>query len=164
MVTARVPQCRLSSLTIPVNGKGTSIQLWRNMSALNGRSQHQIMASILYSGDIQIYPQTPPLELTPTPILAQPQPKPQTRVALGSYSAMPCVSQRYPCALPTSHVFRWGYITQRHVIYFLKYHLVMQSSTLMVRAWPRWREPVTLGGGMHIMNLPLGLGSWRFLP
>lgn len=29
----------------------------------------------------------------------------------------------------------------------------------LVRAWPRWREPVTLGGGTHIMKTPRGLGS-----
>ena len=43
------------------------------------------------------------------------------------------------------------------------YHLVMQSSTALVRAWPRWSDPVTLGGGIHIINKPFGLGSWRLL-
>ena len=35
-----------------------------------------------------------------------------------------------------------------------------------VRAWPKWRLPVTLGGGRQIMNVPFGFGSlalvrWR---
>lgn len=29
----------------------------------------------------------------------------------------------------------------------------------LVRAWPRWRVPVTFGGGRVIMNDPLVLGS-----
>ena len=33
----------------------------------------------------------------------------------------------------------------------------------LVRAWPRCKLPVTLGGGMHSMNMPLGLGSETLL-
>lgn len=29
----------------------------------------------------------------------------------------------------------------------------------LVRAWPRCREPVTFGGGMHIMKMPRGFGA-----
>jgi len=29
----------------------------------------------------------------------------------------------------------------------------------LVRAWPKCKEPVTLGGGMHIIKMPFGLGS-----
>ena len=43
------------------------------------------------------------------------------------------------------------------------HHLVIQSSTAFVRAWPRWSDPVTFGGGIHIMNKPRGLGSRRLL-
>ena len=39
------------------------------------------------------------------------------------------------------------------------YHLMSESCTALVRAWPRWRLPVTLGGGRVIMNRPLGFGS-----
>ena len=39
------------------------------------------------------------------------------------------------------------------------HHLTMESSMALVRAWPRWRVPVTLGGGRVMMNDPLGLTS-----
>jgi len=38
-------------------------------------------------------------------------------------------------------------------------NLVSTSCTVFVSAWPRCRLPVTLGGGKHIMNMPLGLSS-----
>lgn len=39
------------------------------------------------------------------------------------------------------------------------YHLVRQSWMALVRAWPKCRDPVTLGGGMHIMKMPRGFFS-----
>lgn len=39
------------------------------------------------------------------------------------------------------------------------YHLVRVSWMELVRAWPKWSDPVTLGGGMQIMNMPRGFGS-----
>ena len=42
---------------------------------------------------------------------------------------------------------------------FLTYQRVMASSTELVKACPRWRDPVTLGGGMTMTNVPLGLSA-----
>ena len=39
------------------------------------------------------------------------------------------------------------------------YHLVKASCMDAVRAWPRWSDPVTFGGGKQITNFPLGFGS-----
>lgn len=39
------------------------------------------------------------------------------------------------------------------------HHLVRESWMALVRAWPRWSDPVTLGGGMQIMNMPRGFWS-----
>lgn len=39
------------------------------------------------------------------------------------------------------------------------HHRVRESWMALVSAWPRCREPVTLGGGMHIMKTPLGFGA-----
>ena len=36
---------------------------------------------------------------------------------------------------------------------------VRESWIELVSAWPRCREPVTLGGGMHIMKMPRGFGA-----
>ena len=41
------------------------------------------------------------------------------------------------------------------------YQRVRVSSMALVRAWPRWREPVTLGGGIAIMKTPLGCSGRR---
>lgn len=39
------------------------------------------------------------------------------------------------------------------------YHRVRVSWIALVRAWPRWSDPVTLGGGIHIMKMPRGFWS-----
>lgn len=39
------------------------------------------------------------------------------------------------------------------------HHRVRESWMALVSAWPRCREPVTLGGGMHIMKMPRGFGA-----
>lgn len=39
------------------------------------------------------------------------------------------------------------------------HHRVRESWMALVSAWPRCREPVTLGGGMHIMKTPRGFGA-----
>lgn len=39
------------------------------------------------------------------------------------------------------------------------YHLVRVSWMALVRAWPRWSDPVTFGGGIHIMKMPRGFCS-----
>lgn len=39
------------------------------------------------------------------------------------------------------------------------YHRVKVSSTAFVSACPKCKEPVTLGGGIIITNVPLGLDS-----
>ena len=42
----------------------------------------------------------------------------------------------------------------------------MASSMATVRAWPRWREPVTLGGGTHMVKVRFcawGTLSWMEL-
>lgn len=39
------------------------------------------------------------------------------------------------------------------------YHRVRESWMALVSAWPRCKEPVTLGGGMHIMKIPRGFGA-----
>lgn len=39
------------------------------------------------------------------------------------------------------------------------YHRVSVSWMALVRAWPRWSDPVTLGGGIHIMKIPRGFCS-----
>ena len=62
------------------------------------------------------------------------------------------------------HHYSQIYIVQVSVRDFRTYHLVTASSTELVRAWPRWRLPVTLGGGRQIINWPLGEGSVTFLP
>lgn len=36
---------------------------------------------------------------------------------------------------------------------------VRLSWMALVRACPRCRDPVTFGGGIHIINMPFGLGS-----
>jgi hypothetical protein len=41
-----------------------------------------------------------------------------------------------------------------HCLWLNISHLVMASSTLLVSAWPRWSLPVTLGGGITIVNTP----------
>ena len=43
------------------------------------------------------------------------------------------------------------------------YHLTSESCMAFVRACPRWRLPVTLGGGRVIMKRPLGFGSSALL-
>ena len=43
------------------------------------------------------------------------------------------------------------------------YHLTSESWMALVRAWPRWRLPVTFGGGRVIMNRPLGFSSSALL-
>lgn len=42
------------------------------------------------------------------------------------------------------------------------YQRVNASSTALVRACPKCNDPVTLGGGITMMNFPLGLFSNRF--
>lgn len=43
------------------------------------------------------------------------------------------------------------------------YHRTRASSTATVRAWPRCREPVTLGGGMHKEKIwSVRWGRWSF--
>lgn len=42
---------------------------------------------------------------------------------------------------------------------FVTHHRVIQSSTALVRAWPKCRLPVTFGGGITIMNIPLSFFS-----
>lgn len=39
------------------------------------------------------------------------------------------------------------------------HHRVRESWMALVSAWPRCREPVTFGGGMHIMKIPRGFGA-----
>lgn len=41
--------------------------------------------------------------------------------------------------------------------YIITYHRVIASSTALVRACPKCNDPVTLGGGIIIMNFPFGL-------
>lgn len=44
--------------------------------------------------------------------------------------------------------------------YCLKtYQRVIASSTALVRACPKCNDPVTLGGGIIMMNFPFGLSS-----
>ena len=55
--------------------------------------------------------------------------------------------------------------THRVIFPGILWYLVMVSSTLLVRACPRWSSPVTLGGGMTIMKTPSGGTSLTpFLP
>lgn len=39
------------------------------------------------------------------------------------------------------------------------HHRVRESWMALVSAWPRCREPVTFGGGIHIMKVPRGFGA-----
>ena len=42
------------------------------------------------------------------------------------------------------------------------HHLTIASCMVFPRAWPKWRVPVTLGGGRHITNFSVGeLTSWK---
>ena len=40
------------------------------------------------------------------------------------------------------------------------HHRVIASCSEQKRACPRWQEPVTLGGGITMVNCPLGLSSY----
>ena len=55
--------------------------------------------------------------------------------------------------------------THRVIFPGILWYLVMVSSTMLVRACPRWSLPVTLGGGMTIMKTTSGGTSLTpFLP
>ena len=49
--------------------------------------------------------------------------------------------------------------THRVILPLIRLNLVMASSTLLVRAWPKCNFPVTLGGGITIMKTPSGGAS-----
>ena len=55
---------------------------------------------------------------------------------------------------------RW-YTVYSPLVVHSTHHLAMASSTELVRAWPRWRLPVTLGGGITITNVPAGFGTLK---
>jgi hypothetical protein len=40
-------------------------------------------------------------------------------------------------------------------------HLAIVSWTVVASAWPKWRVPVTFGGGMTIVNWPFGFCSLK---
>lgn len=60
-------------------------------------------------------------------------------------------------AIPAIHIklvtITYNYHTK------IVYHLVMASSTAFVRACPKCKDPVTLGGGITMTKFPLGFSS-----
>lgn len=65
---------------------------------------------------------------------------------------------RNPMMQQRSH---WKYDTEFQAFQLsnCSYHLVRVSWMALVRAWPRWSDPVTLGGGIHIIKMPRGFWS-----
>ena len=72
------------------------------------------------------------------------------------FSAASCLSTTTWVAMPA-----WSVLgSQRAGSPFMRCHRIMISSSVAVRACPRWSSPVTLGGGMMMVK---GFFEWSIL-
>ena len=61
--------------------------------------------------------------------------------------------REYPCYYVLIQILKWLSSSARRHSDVISYHLTRLSWMVVVRAWPKWRWPVTFGGGKIIENV-----------